>query len=437
MVKGSASKERLQEVCHYARQYGRRAAMEHFGLSYQVVKNYFYLLKKLYPEEEHGTHVHSIQYDEKSNTTELTGKISSKATDRVKILQDFLDLCNVDQKVWEVERYVLNAWDVTMKDPMAKTSEELGSTYTNYQIKVWLRRPAIVFDHQKFVRELIEDCKKFSPFTIPVRPAQTGMMLEIPIVDPHWGKLAWGPETGGDNYDYKIATQRFNESFDYHLSNALQFTKPEQIVIVLNGDIFNSDNAYPYPQTTKGTPQEDDLRWQKGFRMVRQVISAKIDEASQHAPVVIIPIQGNHDFQKMFYLTEVLSVKYHNNPNVTVDASPRTRKYLKWGDVLLGFAHGNGKDEGEKRLPHIMQQEQREAWGSTKYAEWHLGDIHHNKAISFISMEDRQGLVMRYLWSLKELDSYESQKGYYSQKGSTSFVFSKQTGLNAQFHFSI
>jgi hypothetical protein len=432
MGKGTASLQRLEEVASYAQQHGYKEAAEFFGLSYHVVRNYVsYHRKKANPV------VGKYQFDERKDVTELTGQIASRNTDRVKVLEEFLELCKVDLSVWEVERYVLNAWDVTMKNPMATKESELGKAFTNYQIKVWLRKPTILFDHQKFLTELIEDVKKFSPFTIPIRAAQTGMMLEIPIVDPHWGKLAWAPETGGENYDYKIATERFNQSFDYHLSNALQFTRPEQIVIVLNGDIFNSDNAYPFPHTTRGTPQEDDLRWQKGFRMVRQVISAKVDEASQHAPVVIVPIQGNHDFQKMFYLTEVLAVKYHNNPNVTVDASPRTRKYLKWGDVLLGFAHGNHKDEGEKRLPHIMQQEQREAWGSTKFAEWHLADIHHNKAVSFISMEDRQGLVMRYLWSFKELDSYESQKGYYSQKGSTSFIFSKTTGLNAQFHFSV
>jgi hypothetical protein len=95
------------------------------------------------------------------------------------------------------------------------------------------------------------------------------------------------------------------------------------------------------------------------------------------------------------------------------------------------------KDEGEKRLPHLMQQEQRELWGKTKYAEWHLGDIHHNKTLSFISAEDRQGLMLRYLWSLKELDGWEAQKGYYSMKGSTSFLWNKKTGLNSQFHFSV
>lgn len=442
---GQTSNDRIKHIAEYALLYGKRNAASHFNISKKTVTNYIAeanrlnLLDYARPNPQNttllnteDTIVYEYQYDENSDTVNLNGKISSKITDRIKILDDFLTQCNVDTEIYEVDRYLLNAWDVTMK-----IDNTHGETYTNYQIKVWLKKKTIVFDHEMFTKELIEDVRQYSkPFEI-LKPTNSEIMFEFPIVDPHWGKLGWGVETGGGNYDFKIATQRFNDSFDHHLSTVLRLCTPEQIVFFLSGDIFNSDVDYPHPMTTRKTPQENDYRWQKAFRTVRTVIGAKIEQAAQIAPVKVIPIQGNHDFQKMFYLTEAFAAKYYNNPNITIDDSPRTRKYHVWGDVLLGFAHGNRKDEGEKRLSYLMQQEQRENWGKTKFAEWHLGDIHHNKQISFISTEDNQGMVMRYLWSFKELDGWESQKGYLSEKGSSSFLWDKKKGLIHQIHHGI
>ena len=41
-----------------------------------------------------------------------------------------------------------------------------------------------------------------------------------------------------------------------------------------------------------------------------------IDYLAQFAPVDVVVVQGNHDFERMFYVGEVLDAMYHKNKNV-------------------------------------------------------------------------------------------------------------------------
>src|SRR6056297_1043185 len=95
----------------------------------------------------------SYKYDErKEGATVESNNFTSKAGNKVKVLDEFLELCQVDLEVWYVDRYQLNAWDVTISGNGSSTKED--NTYTNYQIKVWLKRIVDVFAKDKFIGEL-------------------------------------------------------------------------------------------------------------------------------------------------------------------------------------------------------------------------------------------------------------------------------------------
>jgi hypothetical protein len=71
-------------------------------------------------------------------------------------------------------------------------------------------------------------------------------------------------------------------------------------------------------------------------------------------------VPGNHDYERNFYLGDSLEGWFYNNPNVTVDNSANPRKYYKYGQVLIGYTHGN--EEKVTDLPLIMAHERSTDW---------------------------------------------------------------------------
>jgi len=206
----------------------------------------------------------------------------------------------------------------------------------------------------------------------------------------------------------------------------------------VGNDFFHSDNSFPYPQTTNGTPQQTDLRWQKSFREGRKLIMEVINFLSQFADVDIVVIPGNHDFQKSFYLGDVLEMAYSKNSNVTVDNRACVRKYYQYYNNLVGFSHGSPKNETEKRLLFLMPQEVPELWAKTKFREWHLGDRHHKRVIQLKSDLDHQGIIIRYMRSLTGDDAWHARKGFIgAQKGAEAYLYHKKYGMIANFNYNI
>lgn len=326
-------------------------------------------------------------------------------------VEELLDRFKIDKTYWNVAKSTVNEW---------------GSKKNyNRQCKAWLERKGDIIDWDNFKKEFIETVKKQSPIVSRKEYKIGKCLMEVDIFDLHLDKLAWWAETG-ENYDSKIARKRFFDAINYFIF----VTKPfeiDEILFPYGNDFFNSDKDYPFPQTTKGTPQENDIRWQKSYKMGRQMITTAVNMLSEIAPVKMIGIPGNHDEQKTFYLGDALECTFENNKNVDVDNSPRTRKYFQYGKNLLGFTHG--KDIPVSRLLSLMPNETAQFWGKTKYREWHLGHLHHDKKQTSIGTEDHNGIVIRNLKSLKAVDSYEFRKGFGGLGGAEVFIWHKERGL--------
>lgn len=433
---------------------GRIVLQEKFNLSQRQARKFAKLLKGLEGEVEDN----KIEFRQTNETAELSGQ--------ARTIDELLRKAEVDLDLWEVYDSEIkdNSWDVTMKNRdvnMSFTdgvsngySKETpgGITKTNKQfyIKIKLRPRKDFTATNKFRKEIIDEVKSYSP-VVKLRDYKlksTGNLLEVNIPDIHLGKLSWAEETGFLNYDIKIAVTRFENAFDNLLYKALQENKFEKVLFIVGNDLFNSDNAYPYPTTSRGTPQQDDARWQKSFREGRKMIVRAIEKLKLVAPVEVLVIPGNHDFQKAFYLGEVLEAKYYNDANVNVNNSPKTRKYFAWGKCLLGFAHGARKDEGEQRLFANLNHEAPKMLGINPtdmlYKEWHCGDIHHYKEVAAKGTkkavdkyaEDIDGVVIKYLRTLMFNDEWESRSGYISQKGAHFFVWNKDEGNTVEYKYN-
>jgi len=404
--------------------------------------------------------INKYKDDEKEKERILDGEISSKTTDRKKILSKFLEECEVDIDKWEVERFLLNAWDVTMKigkynaesihktykDEKGETvhqgkysaeSDNHSETYTNYQIKVWLKPKTKDFDPEVFKAQIIEDITKHSPLIkeIKYKPKNEKNLLVLNLYDAHLGRLSWGEESEG-NYDIKIAEKLIFKVVNGLIEKSKGFS-PEKILIPVGHDFLNYDYAKPFPQTTNGTPQEADVRWQKMFRIGYKIWFDIIDLLSKNiAPIDVISIPGNHDEQSIFYLSEVLYMKYFNNKNVHINNAPKKRKYYNYGQNLIGVTHGRYEKKTEIHNLMFSDRDAKPFLSKTKFRYFYLGHLHHEKQVQ-IKSEDYRGMIVEFLPSIAQTDAYEFDRGYSSIRGGTAMVHNHKYGRIAKFNHNI
>ena len=344
---------------------------------------------------------------------------------RIKTLEDLIKVCEIDTNVWEIERWVCNKWEM---------GERGGNTTQLFQVKAWLKKNSPLIELQDIKEEIKSELKKYSPKVPKVKYKidTNSKMLQVNLMDVHFGKHTWGKETGND-YDIKIAEEMLLIAVERLIEQAKPY-KIDSVLLIVGNDFFNVDNQLN--TTTRGTFQSEDTRSKKTFKLGRKLWSSVIDRLTEIGKVYVEIVVGNHDETRTFYLGDALECYYHNNPNVLIDNSPATRKYFTYGKCLIGLTHG--KDEKIKDLPLIMAQEKPDLWGKTKYREWHLGDKHHKKEIWTMGTEDNMGVVIRLMRSLSSTDEWHYKKGYIGNiRSAEAFIWDKERGVISQFFANI
>lgn len=238
----------------------------------------------------------------------------------------------------------------------------------------------------------------------------------LSIADLHLGKLAWGVETG-ENYDHKIAAARYNYIIDTAIS-LLRGQKIEKIIFFWSQDFFQYDTVDV--ATTAGTRQDSDVRWAKLFALGCDLLTTGITKLATIAPVDTFYTRSNHDEQSSFYANSYLWAYFRNTPGVSIDRSPRPRKYRQYGVNLFGFGHG---DKEGKRIEGLMQIEAPKEWGDTWNREFFLGHYHS------LRQYEANGITFRYLQSPTGTDAWHAQSGYLGAgKCAQLFVRNKHAG---------
>jgi DNA repair exonuclease SbcCD nuclease subunit len=176
-------------------------------------------------------------------------------------------------------------------------------------------------------------------------------------------------------------------------------------------------------RTTAGTQVETDLRHEKTYKTVREILVNAIEELRTHAKktkVLVIP--GNHDHNATWHMGDSLECYFAKYPDVEVDNTPRPRKYHTFGTALLGFTHG---DKGKRAdLPMLMATEVPELFGKSKFREWYTG--HNHVEVT----HEKNGIVVRILSALCPPDAWHAENGYVgNRRSSQAFQWDKIEGL--------
>jgi hypothetical protein len=355
--------------------------------------------------------------DGKSDVTYLGTKIRT--------LEDFLVYAEVDTKVWKVERFELNQWDVGMRGPDGCV---LRSPL--FQLKAWLRKCLVETMVRDVLSSMLTEFKTAAPErpSIPRDPKAKGL-LEISILDLHLGKFASAAETG-TAYNVDLCRQMFQTALEDLIAKTSHL-KPAQILFSVGNDFYNTDSLAK--TTTAGTPQDESVRWQESFVAGRVLIVEAIERLRKIAPVHVPIVSGNHDQQRAFYLGDALACWFSKTGDVVVDNSPALRKYFVFGRNLIGFCHGDSQGPPHAKLPLIMASEQRAAWARTDFHEWHVGHAHVKTRKVYLPCQDQDGVIVRVIPSLSPADAYLRSRGYQSKRAAEAFYFDPTAGCVAEF----
>lgn len=341
-------------------------------------------------------------------------------------LEEALAFSKVDLSIWEVDRHVFNTWTTTYKDANKEAQQKW-----NVQVKVWFKKKTHTYKPADFKKDLaevlngIKKPRKFKKFNIT---APEKLAFEVDVFDAHLGKLAWAPETGS-NYDLKLAEAAYYQVHD-DLFNQVRNYQLSEILIPVGNDFFHIDNIFN--TTTSGTAQDVDGRFQKSWKKGVEVSIQTALMWAEVAPVKILMVAGNHDFERTYYLGETLERYFENHKNITVDNSPTIRKYWKFGKTGIMHTHGYwGKPDD---YPVTMLAETKKmGWKDVDFMEVHHGHFHKSKKGEKIIWSDEiKGIQVRCLRSISGTDAWHFMQQYVCNiRGAEGFVYSSQAGIKA------
>jgi 5S rRNA maturation endonuclease (ribonuclease M5) len=346
---------------------------------------------------------------------------------RIASLEELVAAFKVDLTEWKVKEFKCNKWEgwgfkKSVKKDGGAWIRESSEVHVQplFQINATFLPKREIQNARAELLSLKEYAKKNAPRApraVPVLP--TGNMLEINIPDLHVGKLARGKETGYKNYDVHLAVECHDEALEGLIARSAAI-KYEEILYVVGNDLLNSDDVEGC--TTAGTSVSNDGRYKKTFKVVRHMVTRAIERLRAIAPVRVVMVEGNHDRLSVWHLGDSLECHFANYTDVKIDNSETTRKYHKFGKVMLMLTHG---DKGKKLdKPLLMATEQRKMWGGSKFCEVHTGHLHSEQ------VWEKHGVKVRVLPSLCSEDDWHSQNEFTGNiRSAIAYQWNKNAGL--------
>ena len=233
---------------------------------------------------------------------------------------------------------------------------------------------------------------------------------EISLPDIHYGKLHDLNLTQVED-QYMMVVQELVKK-----ASGLDI---ERFVLPIGNDGMNSEGMRR--TTTKGTPQEESAGWKDTFRGYWQLITTAVNYLKEKAPVDIIVVSGNHDYEGMFFGGDVLAGGYRNDANGTVDNTYSSRKYYEYGQNMLMFTHGDKEKPAD--MPLIMATENPEMFARTSHREVHCGHLHKEM------VNEYRGIKVRFIPSICPNDEWHKQMGYEAKRTGQAYIWNKFKGL--------
>lgn len=342
-----------------------------------------------------------LDEDLKTNQAEVTAEVKEP----IKTLEELIEKCKIDIKIWNVDRYVQNIWG----DPEKP----------HWQVKAWLSKKT---QGDNFQKNFIEFLKTYNPTVYQQTSPQTSHSLPrgclvINKQDQHLNKY----DITGNNSMGKRFTA-IHDRTKRILNQSIHSNKLDKIYYVIGSDQFNAEWT---GTTTRGTKQENLATYHQTFESICNHEINMINMLIAYSNnVEIMYVSGNHDEYAGWHLITWLKAYYHGAPDIKFDTSPRYRKYARYGKNALMFNHGDAIKP--PKLANMFPIEFKDEWSNCDNYYIFTGDKHHEITMDF------HGIMFFQLPALSKSKSFwDDKQGHTCSKGElVAFLIDENDGVS-------
>lgn len=243
------------------------------------------------------------------------------------------------------------------------------------------------------------------------------LLTFYPVMDGHLGMLAWGAETGGQNYDISIALDDLRHAFA-----KLSIITPDsdRAILCIGGDFFHADDTNAETPQSKHKLDVDGRHFKvldAGIQILAEVVEGL---AAKHRRVVVRVLRGNHDPHAHLVLTFALAERYRQSKQIEVEKNPHDLFMYQWGRCLISAHHG---DKAPPERTALNLSDICPFWSETRHRHCFTGHVHKDQA------KDVGPLRWESLRAFCPPDSYAASMGYSGRRAMQAITFHKQDGL--------
>ena len=266
------------------------------------------------------------------------------------------------------------------------------------------------------IREALEGMDAAKPVVAP-ETVMADLCAVYPLMDAHVGMMAWGRETGSQDYDLDHAAKDMRHAF----AKILALTPAaEQSILLIGGDYFHSDDTLAETPANRHKLDVDGRFWKVldvGIAIIAETI---LHLLQKHARVHVRVLRGNHDPHSSMTLNFALAERYREEPRVTIEKTPRDLFMMQWGKCAIFAHHG---DKGKPQQMALYLSDVCPFWSDTRHRHYLTGHIHHDQA------KDIGPLRHESLRAFCPPDAYAASMGYGGRRALQSMTFHKADGL--------
>lgn len=216
-----------------------------------------------------------------SRTREYKGNkavLTAKTERSIQSLEEAIEFFEIDTDKWDVDRFVVNSWDVSMKS-------KDGSSFkrTNYQVKVWL------VPRERTVDEVVQSLNKvlsdYTPKPIPHTSGGNGV-ITVELADFHIGadirNLTRTP-------DFNIG---IIGDYIHSITKIVNEYKADAVVYNMHGDFVESITGLNHEDSWKSVGM--DMYGANVLILANELIAGILISGTNNVKQVNL-VSGNHD----------------------------------------------------------------------------------------------------------------------------------------------
>jgi hypothetical protein len=286
-------------------------------------------------------------------------------------------------------------------------------------VKIWWDKTKVEQHEADLKQALVEVFSEIRGSVVDIGGAPAvshdALLQYYPLADQHVGLLAWGKETGEEDYDLRIAEQRMRDVTEQLVVSA---PAARHALIAGLGDYYHVDDQNFATPSSKHRLDGDGRHYKilkTGVRMQKDFINLALQ---RHEHVTVINLPGNHDPHAKMVLDIALSEAYVDHPRVTIIDTPSRWYFHQFGDNLIGQTHG---DECKPAIM-VLRMAEHPQWSACRHRQFYYGHFHRDQS-------DTHGSCRTIcVPTLTSRDAWGAGKGFTSPKALVGITFHAQDG---------